>query len=166
MAGIFVSSDLIDIPEISLKLQKDLCHILLFKRQIKIYYDETGDESISVSYTSHHLNVHITLKKLHPFVTPHVLVDNLNYNDWMIKHSECAYSLLHRLKFSPPCCNSLLNNWTPLIHINSLLNEIENNIELVHILNGIYDIIEHCMYESKYNKDYTWIADMLLQYLV
>lgn len=163
MTNLFVSPELFDSSDINLKLQKDMCQILLYKRQIEIIYE---DESICVRYISHNTKVSILLKKLHPFITPFVTINNTKYNDWMIEHSKCAYPLLHRLKFASPCCNSLLNHWTPLIQINSLLIEIENNVEFVHILNGIYIVIENCMHETKNKKDYIWIASSLLQYLI
>ena len=109
MAELFTYPNMMDIPEFNLKLQKDMCYTLLFKRQIQITYD---DESICICYNSHKTKVTIILGKLHPFITPNVYVDEIQYIDWMIQHSECAYSLLHRLKFSSPCCNSVLSNWT------------------------------------------------------
>ena len=163
MADIFVSPDMFEIPEISLKLQKDMCRILLYKRQIEVIYE---DESIYVKYKSKNTKVCILLNKLHPFVVPRITIDDISYDDWMINNSQRVYSMLHRLNFASPCCNSLLNHWTPLIQINSIFVEIENNIELIYILNGIYTVIEDCMHETRYNKDYIWIAYNLLQYLI
>ena len=59
MAELFTYPNMMDIPEFNLKLQKDMCYTLLFKRQIQITYD---DESICICYNSHKTKVTIILE--------------------------------------------------------------------------------------------------------
>ena len=68
-----------------------------------------------------------------PFQKPEVLINNKFYRDMLIFNDSYYTKYLNNLNIKCLCCQSILctNNWTPMMGVINILNEIKDNSELI-----------------------------------
>lgn len=99
----------------------------VFKHAIVKYNiesSESSESSTTIQLTIY--NKEFNMAENYPFVKPKVKVNNRPYLSYLKPPTKRIYSILHKLKYTCPCCNTILNNWSPAYTLIKILDEIDN----------------------------------------
>lgn len=130
-------------------------------------YSRVSDDFLQIVYSEHpSYEINLQLCGDYPFTKPDVMIDGIEYRQWLachIMHFKHVMCIMHE---ECPCCVSVLHPeyWSPQISLYEVKKEIGRNIRFVSNMTGLQSIKN--IFEHHYpHKDMKWFMCMLQEFL-
>ena len=114
------------------KIYKETPEIINNFGNYAMKYNE-DEKYIEMEVVYKNLLIQIKFIGFFPFQKPDVLINNNYYRDMLLFNDSYYLNYLQNKNIKCLCCQSILctNNWTPMLGIINILNEIKDNHELI-----------------------------------
>ena len=86
---------------------------------------------VQYDYNNQSIRVSVNRKEFvitptYPFKQPSVYINQRPYMYYLKPPTKRIYRALNKLKYDCPCCNTIVNNWSPVYTMSKILDEIDN----------------------------------------
>ena len=105
---------------VSKRIMHETQQLLIKYNNVKLIHNQTNIE-ILVEYNNY--NYTIIINSCYPFQKPTMLINNVNYQNWIMTVAIDLEKLYKPSTMGCPCCKSILCNWSPQYTSKDLIKE-------------------------------------------